>query len=215
MNGLPQAKYAHIATHGFFADPSFRSIFQLDEKDYEQSWHGERIGRAANSPLVMTGMVFAGANNPKTPGRGIITGEALIDLDLSGLQLAVLSACDTGLGDVAGGEGTFGLQRAFHMAGARDVVASLWKVPDQPTAALMALFYRNLWTLNLSPMESLRQAQMEIYRNPATIPELAKGFRGKFQEVSGSGSDVKIKPNKDNKTHPLIWAAFTLSGPGR
>ena len=215
LAALPKAKYAHLATHGFFADPSFRSIFQLDEKDYEMSRRGERIGRAANSPLVMTGLVFAGANNPKTPGRGIVTGESLIDLDLSGLELAVLSACETGLGDVAGGEGTFGLQRAFHLAGTRDVVASLWKVPDQSTAALMALFYRNLWEKNLTPMEALRQAQLTIYRDPSKIPELAKGFRGKFEEVTGTGGDPEIKPEKDGKAHPLLWAAFTLSGPGR
>ena len=190
------------------------SAFQLDEKEFAVAQWGERIGRAANSPLVMTGLVFAGANNPKTPGRGILTGESLIDLDLSGLELAVLSACETGLGDVAGGEGTFGLQRAFHMAGTRDVVASLWKVPDQSTAALMALFYRNLWEKNLSPMESLRQAQLEIYRNPGRIDELAKGFRGKFEEVAGKGN-VDIKPSKDGTAHPLLWAAFTLSGPGR
>ena len=214
LAALPKAKYAHFATHGFFADPSFRGIFQLDEKDYEMSRRGERIGRAINSPLVMTGLVFAGANNPKTPGRGIVTGESLIDLDLSGLELAVLSACETGLGDVAGGEGTFGLQRAFHLAGTRDVVASLWKVPDQSTAALMALFYRDLWEKNLTPMESLRQAQLTIYRDPSKIPELAKGFRGKFEEVPGA-SDPEIKPAKDGKAHPLLWAAFTLSGPGR
>ena len=215
LAALPKAKYAHFATHGFFADPSFRGIFQLDEKDYEKSLRGERIGRAANSPLVMTGLVFAGANNPTTPGRGIVTGESLIDLDLSGLDLAVLSACETGLGDVAGGEGTFGLQRAFHLAGTRDVVASLWKVPDQSTAALMALFYRNLWDKNLSPMEALRQAQLAIYRDPGAIPELAKGFRGKFEEVPGAGGEVEVKPGKDGKAHPLLWAAFSLSGPGR
>jgi CHAT domain-containing protein/tetratricopeptide (TPR) repeat protein len=214
LAALPQVSYAHLATHGFFADSFFRSIFQLDPKDYEQSRRGERIGRAANSPLVMTGLVFAGANNPKTSGRGIITGESLIDLDLSGLELAVLSACETGLGDVAGGEGTFGLQRAFHMAGTRNVVASLWKVPDQSTAALMALFYRNLWEKNLSPMESLRQAQLEIYKNPGKIGELAKGFRGKFEEVSGASAEVETKPSKDGTAHPLLWAAFTLSGPG-
>jgi CHAT domain-containing protein/tetratricopeptide (TPR) repeat protein len=212
---LPTVKYAHFATHGFFAEASFRSIFRLDPDDFKQSWKGERIGHAAKSPLVMTGLVCAGANTPKTLGRGIVTGEALIDLDLSGLELAVLSACETGLGDVAGGEGTFGLQRAFHMAGTRDVVVSLWKVPDQSTAALMALFYHNLWTLNLSPVESLRQAQLEIYCNPAKIPELAKGFRGKFEEVSGSGGVSEIKSGKDGKAHPLLWAAFTLSGPGK
>jgi CHAT domain-containing protein len=115
---------------------------------------------------------------------------------------------------VAGGEGTFGLQRAFHYAGTRNVVASLWKVPDAPTAALMALFYRNLWERDLSPVEALRQAQLEIYKNPQKIPEVAKGFRGKFELVSGTG-EVEIKPNKNGTAHPLLWAAFTLSGPGR
>jgi CHAT domain-containing protein/tetratricopeptide (TPR) repeat protein len=213
LAALPRARVAHLATHGFFADPSFRGLFDLDENDYAQRG-GERIGRAANSPLVMTGLVLAGANNPNTPGRGIVTGEALIDLDLSGLQLAVLSACETGVGDVAGGEGTFGLQRALHYAGTRDVAASLWKVPDRSTAALMGLFYRNLWDKNLTPIEALRQAQLELYRHPDKIPELAKGFRGKFEIVSETG-DVQIKPAKDGTAHPLLWAGFTLSGPGR
>jgi CHAT domain-containing protein len=141
-------------------------------------------------------------------------GEALADLDLSGLELAVLSACETGLGDVADGEGTFGLQRAFHIAGTRDVVASLWQVPDRPTAALMALFYRNLWEKDLPPIEALRQAQLEIYRHPEKIAELAAAFRGKFEDVPGSG-EAAAKPGAGGKAHPLLWAAFTLSGPGR
>ena len=214
LSALPKARCAHLATHGFFADPSFRSVLQLAPEDFETTLRGERRGRASLNPLVMTGLVFAGANTPQTPGRGILTGESLIDLDLSGLELVVLSACETGIGDVAGGEGTFGLQRAFHMAGARDVVASLWKVPDTSTAALMALFYRNLWDKNLAPVEALRQAQLELYNNPAKIPELAKGFRGKFEEVP-SAAAADVKPTKDGKAHPLLWAAFTLSGPGR
>src|SRR5207237_4322950 len=152
---------------------------------FQRTLRGERVGAGALSPMVMTGLVFAGANRPGTPGRGVTTGEALVDLNLSGLELAVLSACETGLGDVADGEGTFGLQRALHLAGTRDVVASLWKVPDRPTAALMALFYRNLWEKNLAPLEALRQAQLEVYRNPGTIAALAEGFRGPFQEVPG------------------------------
>ena len=143
----------------------------------------------------------------------MVTGEALIDLDLSGLELAVLSACETGLGDVAGGEGTFGLQRAFHLAGARDVVCSLWKVPDEPTAALMAEFYRNLWEKDLPPVESLRQAQLTIYRNPGKIRELAAGFRGKFERVPGAAEVGPADPG--GTAHPLKWAAFTLSGLGR
>src|SRR5262249_20450094 len=141
LAALPTARYAHLATHGFFADPAFRSAFRVDPKQFEVAHWGERVGAGALSPLVMTGLVLAGANDPKARGRGVLTGEALVDLDLSGLDLAVLSACETGVGDVAGGEGTFGLQRAFHLAGTRDVVASLWQVPDLPTAALMALFY--------------------------------------------------------------------------
>jgi CHAT domain-containing protein len=214
LAALPQARYAHLATHGFFADGSFRSAFQVDAELFKMTARGERIGAGALNPMVMTGLVFAGTNKPDTPGRGIITGEALVDLDLSGLELAVLSACETGLGDVAGGEGTFGQQRAFHLAGTRDVIASLWKVPDRPTAALMALFYQNLWDKDLPPIEALRQAQLEIYRHPQRITRLAAGFRGKFVEVAGS-RDKLVAPAADGKAHPRLWAAFTLSGPGR
>ena len=100
---------------------------------FEMSLRGERIGAGPEQPA---GDDRPGLRRRPTTRRrraaASLTGEALIDLDLSGLELAVLSACETGLGDVAGGEGTFGLQRAFHLAGTRDVVASLWKVPDRP-----------------------------------------------------------------------------------
>src|SRR5262249_56916687 len=100
LAALPKARYAHLATHGFFADPSFRSAFRVDPELFQRTLRGERVGAGALSTLVMTGLVFAGANRPDTPGRGIATGEALVDLNLSGLDLAVLSACETGLGDV-------------------------------------------------------------------------------------------------------------------
>jgi CHAT domain-containing protein/tetratricopeptide (TPR) repeat protein len=214
LAALPKARVAHLATHGFLADPSFRRAFEADPELFEMSRRGERVGAAALNPLVATGLVLAGANRPDTPGRGILTGEALVDLDLSGLELAVLSACETGTGDAARGEGILGLQRGFHMAGTRNVVASLWKVPDRPTAALMALFYRNLWQKDLPPVEALRQAQLEIYRNPGKIAELAEGFRGKFVEVPGSAEET-AKPGSDGKAHPRQWAAFSFSGPGR
>ena len=75
----------------------------------------------------------------------ILTAEAIAGLDLQRLELAVLSACETGLGEVAAGEGVFGLQRAFHQAGCRNVVASLWTMDDQATTVLMRLFYEELW----------------------------------------------------------------------
>ena len=214
LAALPKAKVAHLATHGFFADPSFRGLFQLDEKDFERTRLGERVGRAANSPLVMTGLVLTGANRPQTPGRGIVTGEALVDLDLSGLDLAVLSACETGLGDLGGGgEGVFGLQRAFHYAGARNVVCSLWKVPDRSTAALMGLFYRNLWEKDLPPVEALRRAQLHLYRNPKDIAGLADGFRAGFKTRPGATEEGPADAGET--AHPVKWAAFTISGPGR
>jgi CHAT domain-containing protein len=213
LNELPKAKVAHFATHGFFADPSFRSAFQLDPKDYEMSRRGERIGKAANSPLVMTGLVLAGANSPKTPGRGIVTGEALIDLDLSGLELAVLSACETGVGDVAGGQGVFGLQRAFHYAGAHNVVVSLWKVGDLTTAALMGEFYANLWEKNLPPLEALRQAQLALYR--ADAKRFRAMTRRGIEESDIDLSKIPLKANADGGNHPVLWAAFSLSGLGR
>jgi CHAT domain-containing protein len=95
------------------------------------------------------------------------------------------------------------------------VVASLWKVPDEPTAALMALFYRNLWGQGLPPVEALRQAQLEVYRNPGSIPGLAVGFRGEFKVVPGAGGATAPEPDAGGKAHPMHWAAFTLSGPGR
>jgi CHAT domain-containing protein len=153
---LPKARWAHLATHGFFADKAVRSAFQLDERLYERNTR-DRATPGARSPLVLSGLVLAGANKPDPAGDGgILTAEAIVGLDLSGLDLAVLSACETGLGEVAGGEGVYGLQRAFHQAGCRDVVASLWRVNDEATAALMAVFYRKLWQENLPPVEALR-----------------------------------------------------------
>jgi CHAT domain-containing protein/tetratricopeptide (TPR) repeat protein len=149
---LPRARWAHLATHGFFAAPRTQERQSLlREADFLRGVRGtERRGVGSRNPLVQTGLVLAGANLP--PGedvlrddRGILTGEAIAGLDLRRLDLAVLSACETGLGESAAGEGVFGLQRAFHVGGCKNVVASLWKVDDQATAALMALFYHHLW----------------------------------------------------------------------
>ena len=118
--------------------------------------------------------MLAGANQPTDADNGILTGEAVAGLDLDGMDLVVLSACQTGLGEAAAGEGVFGLQRAFHIGGARNVVASLWKVNDEATAALMNLFYYHLWEKGESPLEALHHAQLELYRNPQGVPALAR-----------------------------------------
>jgi CHAT domain-containing protein len=217
LDGLPKARFAHLATHGFFADAQFRSVLQVDPKQFMIVGRGERVGAGALSPLVLSGLVFAGANRPETPGRGLLTGEALIDRDLSGLELAVLSACDTGLGEVAGGEGVFSLQRAFHLAGYHNVVASQWKVYDAATAALMGEFYRALWEENLPPILALQKAQLAVYRvDPKQFREMAlRGF-----EVGDKNLDaakvVNAAPVQPGGRNPaVLWAAFTLSGAGR
>ena len=209
---LPQSRIAHLATHGFFADPKFRSVFQLDEKKFAMRGQ-ERVGAGALLPSLLSGLVFAGANRPETPGRGIVTAEELFDLDLTSMELAVLSACETGLGDVGGGEGVFGLQRAFHVVGCQNVIASLWKVGDVPTLVLMEEFYHNLWEKKLSKREALRQAQLTVYRNPEMVLRRAKemGVRGiedESQPLPAAG------PAPIRRSPPAWWAAFLMSGLG-
>ena len=215
---LPRVRYAHLATHGFFADAQFRSAFQVDERQH-RFVTADRRTAGARSPLVLSGLVLAGANctgKEAAADRGILTAEALVGLNLNGLELAVLSACDTGVGDfrVAGGEGVYGLQRAFHLAGCKNVIASLWKVDDDATAALMGVFYRHLWVDKLPPLEALRQAQLYLYRNPSAVPVLAKRRGDLFAEVDLPRETVKpSKAAKHASTNQ--WAAFVLSGVGR
>jgi CHAT domain-containing protein len=222
---LQQTRHAHVGTHGFFADKQFRSVLQLDPKMFERrEFLGERVGEGARSPLVLSGLVCAGANLPETPERGILSADAVAGLLLDDLHLAVLSACDTGIGEVAGGEGVYGLQRAFHVAGCKNVVASLWKVDDAATAALMTRFYGHLFhedkDKRLSPAEALRRAQLELYRHPELIPAWAKGeLRAPGQPRPATTPPPADTPKElvtsDGGAPIRLWASFTLSGLGR
>jgi CHAT domain-containing protein len=215
---LPRARWAHLATHGFFADKRFRSALQLDESDYKGRrdrvrGYRERIGVGARNPLVLSGLVLAGANLPDRDD-GVLTAEALAGLQLPQLDLAVLSACETGLGDVAGSEGAFGLQRAFHIAGAKNVVASLWRVDDDATAALMALFYRKLWQEGKPAPLALKEAQLALYRSPGSIPALAKA-RGPDFDKEVRRIEEAPKPRTAEQAGVRQWAGFVVSGIGR
>jgi CHAT domain-containing protein len=207
---LPAVRYAHVATHGFFADPRFRSALQIDPKQFERATQDRRGG--ARSPLALSGLVLAGANRTgqdMADDRGILTAEGIIGLRLEGLELAVLSACETGLGEWGGGEGVYGLQRAFHVAGCQSVVASLWKVDDQATQALMALFYRNLWEKKLDAAEALRQAQLALYRHPEAIQVAQRrGFDFSERDLPKGA----VEPGKPKHAPTAYWAAFTFSG---
>jgi len=225
---LVDSRYVHLATHGFFAAPGIKSIFPLNPRA-QASFRGqsqlvsEQTTIGGRNPLLLSGVVLAGANleavkdeiGLPTGADGILTAEEVIALDLHGTDLVTLSACETGLGDVAAGEGVFGLQRAFHQAGARTVIASLWKVDDSATQALMIEFYKNLWERKLSKLESLRQAQLRMLLD----------FQPANGELRGAGSarpvdaaalrQAREKIGQAQRLSPFYWAAFTLSGDWR
>jgi CHAT domain-containing protein len=217
---LPEARIAHLATHGFFAARELAAERKRSQDQWD-AWHysPERstipAGTAQENPLAFVGLALAGANDPRADA--LLTGLNVLDLVLDELQLAVLSACESGLGEMAGGEGVLGLQRAFHMAGCPNVIASLWQVSDAATAALMAQFYHELWVNKKAPLEALREAQLTIYRHPERIAALA-GERGRpaLAAAAKLGSAAMTKPNEKPKTTPTrLWAAFVLSGVGR
>jgi CHAT domain-containing protein/Tfp pilus assembly protein PilF len=146
----------HLATHGFFLSDEERS-------------KGSRPTRAED-PMLRSGVYFAGANRvisrvPSAPDLddGILTAYEASGLNLQGTELVVLSACDTGLGDIKNGEGVFGLRRALQEAGAESVLMSLWAVRDRETRELMTLFYNN-WLSGMDKHEALRAAQLEMRR---------------------------------------------------
>jgi CHAT domain-containing protein/Tfp pilus assembly protein PilF len=213
-------RWLHVATHGFFADPSLRSVLQLDEKQFELAHiSGKRTLPGARNPLTLSGLVLAGANLPvkdldKEDG-GILTAEAIAGLPLQNLELAVLSACETGLGQVGGGEGVFGLQRAFHLAGAHNVIASLWKVDDEATAALMGLFYHHLWEKKQPPLQALREAQLFLYRHPEQVAKLAGTRALNLSKVIALPKTEPQPPLPAGKAPTHLWAGFVLSGTGQ
>src|SRR5262249_23627811 len=131
--------------------------------------------------LLQSGVVLAGGGRDPAAGTadpaaeasaredGILTAEEVQALDLRGTELVVLSACETGLGALELGQGLLGLQRACQPAGARAVVASLWKVEDEATRTLMERFYTNLWDKKLPKLEALRQAQLSVLNDPGLV----------------------------------------------
>jgi CHAT domain-containing protein len=223
LRELPQARIAHLATHGFFNEQPFREeqareaelvknyVFQMDRQL-------TLAGQGARSPLAYTGLVLAGANVPEKAGPegGILTGELLLEVNLEGLDLAVLSACQSGLGEVAGDQCVQNLGKALHAAGCRDVVASLWNVPDDATAALMALFYDELLVKKRPPLEALRQARLYLYRHPEKVKEVAeRGPPRRDLEEKAPAETAKPAEKPGARAAVKDWAGFFLSGAGR
>lgn len=190
VKSVRSPRILHLATHGFFLSdelPAPAVIKQGDPPERGISVQTRVSTKRYENPLIRSGLAFAGANNAAqvTEGDdGILTAFEITGMDLSGTELVVLSACETGVGEVQSGEGVFGLRRAFALAGAKNLMMSLWPVSDEVTARQMKSFYSKLQ--RLAPAEALREAQRE------TIQELQIEYNG-------------IAP-------PGLWAPFILQG---
>ena len=202
----------HIATHGFYwTEKEAKSLENLSFLDMDNN----NPHLSEDKSLTRSGLLFSGANNALTGKKlpinvddGILTAKEISSLDLRDMDLVVMSACQTGLGEIKG-EGVFGLQRGFKKAGANTLLMSLWKVDDTATQMLMTQFYKNM-VAGKSKYESLRDAQHYVreYEREETIKENNDLPLSIHNEKSHENEKktVKVKPYKD----PKYWAAFIL-----
>jgi CHAT domain-containing protein len=150
------------------------------------------VSSPGENPLLLSGLALAGANHRQAAGPdeedGILTAEEIAALDLSGVEWAVLSACDTGVGEVKAGEGVLGLRRAFQVAGVQTLITSLWPVEDRVARDWMGQLYRARLVLGLTTIDAVHQANLKTLRQ-----RRAKGLT----------------------THPFYWAGFVAAGDWR
>ncbi len=205
----------HIATHGFF----------LDDMMFARG-AGRGLGLPAKgtattpaapteeniqsvNPLLRSGLALAGANLRKSGEEdGILTALEVAGLDLQGTRLVVLSACDTGVGEVRAGDGVYGLRRALVLAGSEAQVMSLWPVSDFATRDLMTEYYRALQQ-GQGRTEALRRVQIKMLRGQAGNANEAS----RILITKGQQSESSTEPRrKRDYRHPYYWASFIQSG---
>jgi CHAT domain-containing protein len=177
-------RVVHLATHGFFLSDQQVVTDRLGL--------GEKQSSGLEDPMLRSGLYFSGADRTlagKLPAEGldngVLTAMEAGSLNLRGTELVVLSACNTGQGDMKDGEGVFGLRRALQEAGAQAVLMSLWSVPDQETQDLMKRFYAK-WLGGMEMHEALKQAQLEMRE--------------------------QVRRSHDGNDLPYYWGAFVLVG---
>jgi CHAT domain-containing protein len=168
LKALKAPTVLHIATHGYF---------KKDSEVGENGALGISMENAQENPLLRSGILLAGASTTisgtnsvdlSSNDNGIVTAYEVMNMNLDGTDLIILSACETGLGEVKAGEGVYGLQRAFLVAGANALIMSLWKVDDAATQQLMTNFYTN-WAKGGNKQKAFKQAQIQLmtkYKDP-------------------------------------------------
>jgi tetratricopeptide (TPR) repeat protein/CHAT domain-containing protein len=193
----PARRVLHVATHGFFlgrcgeAPQSSRGLGRLSASAAPAPAPRAAVPAADGNPLRLSGLVFAGANHraeAQTGDDGVLTAGEAASLDLSGAEWVVLSACESGAGDVHAGEGVFGLRRAFQIAGARTLITSLWSVEDASTRAWMKALYVARLVDGADTAEAVRRASLAVLRQ-----RRARGM----------------------STHPFFWGGFLAAGDWR
>jgi CHAT domain-containing protein len=143
----------------------------------------------AENPLLRAGLALAGANQRRSAATdeddGILTAEEVASLNLEGAEWVVLSGCDTGEGEVRAGEGVLGLRRAFRIAGADTLIASLWPVEDEATRQWMTALYQSHFGQGRSTAESV---------------------------ASATAKQLRARRAKGLSTHPFYWGSFVAVG---